>query len=77
MTELKGPDGFGYYYGDYVTADDSACQINLMPPNGGKFGTTDDPDRWIAYAGGEEVGRFECKFEALEAAEAAAAKLLR
>lgn len=76
MTELKGPDGYGFYYCDRFNAR-KACQINLMPPLGGKYGTPDDPILWIAYAGGEEVGRYTSKAEALEAAEVAAARQLK
>ncbi|MEQ8823819.1 MAG: hypothetical protein RIC14_05550 [Filomicrobium sp.] len=76
MTQLKGPDGFGFYYGEFVNSQDSSCQINLLPPRGGRLGQIDDPDRWIAFAAGEEVGRYETKEEALKQAEIFAVQFL-
>ncbi len=73
MTTLKGPDGFGFLYGQSDT--EPSISINLMPPGGGKFGTADDPHRWIAYVDGDEIGRFDHQYEAEEAVAARVAAL--
>lgn len=60
---FNGPDGFGYLY----AMSNDGHSLNLMPPNGGHYGTPSDPTLWIAFVDGDEIGRHETRAAATEA----------